>query len=179
MHDQVPDKPLWVTKHASTSIRDEGKLLLFHHPIVTHSHFKSNGFSQCYNTIYGYPGLDSGLCMVRVLCASVATFELCTTEKANPKTNRGKRTGHTTASLRSVKTVSYFKSLPSFRLSRWRRKPESFEQPLLRLSLFGISLVPLLLESPSMFLLGVFSVFQPNLFAINEGRFSFLVENLL
>jgi hypothetical protein len=100
MHDQFPDRPLWVTEYASISIRDEGKLLLFHHPIVTHSHFRNNGFFQCYNTIYGYPGLDSGLCMVRVLCTSVATFELCATEKANPETNRGKRW---VVSLRSVK----------------------------------------------------------------------------
>ena len=65
--------------------------------------FRDNEFSQCHNTIYRYPGLESGLCMVRVLCTSVATFELCTTKKANLETNRGKRTGRTTVSLRSVK----------------------------------------------------------------------------
>lgn len=103
MHYQFPERPLWVTEYASTSIRDEGKLLLFPHPIVTHSHFRGNEFFQCHNTIYRYPGLESGLCMVRVLCTSVVTFELCTTKKANLETNRGKRTGRTTVSLRSVK----------------------------------------------------------------------------
>lgn len=101
-----------MTEYASTSMVPTGKLLPFHHPIVTHSPFRGNEFSECYNTIYGYPGLDSGLCMVRVLCTSVATFELYTTEKTNPEINRGKRTGRTTVSSRSIQIVSYL-FLPS------------------------------------------------------------------
>ena len=53
--------------------------------------FQSNRFSQCYNTISGYPGMDSGLRIARVLCMSVATFELCVTKKADPELDRGKR----------------------------------------------------------------------------------------
>ena len=77
-----------------------------------------------------YPGLDSGLRMARVLCMSVATLELCATEKADPEIDRGKRTRRTTVSLRPIKMASYPKLLPPSRLIRWRGKLGSFRRGL-------------------------------------------------